>query len=436
MPDAETYLARHIIPELEEALSASRIVNLIGPRQVGKTTLVRDLFNSGRFITLDDMAVLRALEADPAGQLTTLAAGLGDQPLIIDEAQRSKTLALAIKRIVDVNRRKGQFVLTGSSNVFTTADVADSLAGRMRTVKLWPLTMTEVERRPVSRLLDWAVQRTPNLDQLGVPERLSRNQYIDVLLAGGFPEVRNLSLAPRQKQYRDYVDAVVDRDVADILRVRKTDRLRLLIDQMAARSGQELNITGIAKLLGIKRETVDQYLDVLMRLSLVLKLGAWASGEGKREVKNAKFHFVDTGIVCALRRFTAASFDPGANSVALGGLLETFILNEIQRALPLQKADFRLYHWRSPDQREIDILADGGASLVGIEVKASAAVGKDDFRHLDWFGSEGPGRTRAFTGIVFYMGERMLSFGEKRFALPASSLWSAAKSTSETPPRQ
>lgn len=424
MPKAAPYLPRHIIGELEEALRTSRIVNLIGPRQVGKTTLVRDLFSSGRFVTLDDTAVLQAVEEDPAGQLASLAAGLDDQPLIIDEAQRSKVLALAIKKIVDANRRKGQFVLTGSSNAFTTADVADSLAGRMRTIKLWPLTMTEVERRPASRLLDWAVGETPKLAQLGDPAKLSRIQYIDMLLAGGFPETRVLALGPRQKQYRDYVDAIVDRDVADILRVRKTDRLRLLIDQMAARTAQEINIADLAKLLGLKRETVDQYLDVLMRLSLVIKLGAWTSSEGKREIKNAKFHFVDTGMVCALRRFNASAFDPDANPTALGGVLETFILNELQRALPLQDTDVRLYHWRSSDQREIDIVADGGARLLGIEVKASANVSKQDFKHLDWFGSEGPGRTRTFTGIVFYMGERALSFGDRRFALPVSCLWS------------
>ena len=136
MTETETYLSRHLVVELEEAIASARVVNLIGPRQVGKTTLVRDLFGHGRFITLDDAAVLSAIEADPEGQLASLMQDLGQAPLIIDEAQRSKKLALAIKRVVDTDRRKGQFVLTGSSNIFTTTDVADSLAGRMRTLKL------------------------------------------------------------------------------------------------------------------------------------------------------------------------------------------------------------------------------------------------------------------------------------------------------------
>jgi predicted AAA+ superfamily ATPase len=151
MSDTEDYLPRHLIPELEDAIASARVVNLIGPRQVGKTTLVRDLFGNGRFITLDDVAVLAAIEADPEGQLTSLMENLDQAPLILDEAQRSKKLALAIKRVVDTNRRKGQLVLTGSSNVFTITDVADSLAGRMRTLKLWPLSVAEVKRARVSR---------------------------------------------------------------------------------------------------------------------------------------------------------------------------------------------------------------------------------------------------------------------------------------------
>ena len=249
------------------------------------------------------------------------------------------------------------------------------------------------------------------------------------MLAGGLPETRDLPLRPRQRQYRDYVDAVVDRDIADVLQVRKTDRLRLLIDQMAERTADQINVSELSKLLGIRRETVDLYLDALMRLSLAIRLGSWASGEARREVKLAKYHLVDTGMVCALRRLDAGSFDAGAEPAALGGVLESFVFNEIVRQLPLQQGGFRLYHWRSRDRREIDIIVDGGARIIGIEVKASAIVGPGDFKHLDWFATEGPGRTRTFTAIVFYLGENMLSFGERRFALPVSTLWSRANST-------
>ncbi|AQS50050.1 ATPase (plasmid) [Thioclava nitratireducens] len=425
MDEIDEYLPRHLTPELQEALATARVVNLVGPRQVGKTTLVRDLFKRGRFITLDDGAILAAMEADPEGQLTSLAEELADAPVIIDEAQRSPKLALAIKKIVDRNRRKGQFVLTGSSNVFTTAEVADSLAGRMQTLKLWPLTTAEVNRAPASRLIDWAMQSVPALPQISDPAHLGRKDYVDLILRGGYPEIRTLPLRSRQRQYRDYIDAVVDRDVADVMPVRKPDALRFLIDQMAARTAQEINTSELAKLAKLKRETVDQYLDILMRLSLVTKLSAWMPGESKRDIKQPKFHFVDTGIACALRRLNDRSFDIGNSPEALGGLLESFVVGELQRALPMQDEDYRLYHWRSADRREVDILIDGGHRLVGIEVKAATTVAAGDFKHLRWFATDGPGKGRSTVGIVFYLGHEKLTLGEGNFALPLSSLWAA-----------
>lgn len=425
MSEIDEYLPRHLTPELQEALTTARVVNLVGPRQVGKTTLVRDLFKQGRFITLDDTAILAAMEADPEGQLTSLAKEQPDAPVIIDEVQRSPKLALAIKKIVDRNRRKGQFVLTGSSNVFTTGEVADSLAGRMQTLKLWPLTTAEVNRASASRLIDWAMQSAPTLSQISDPAHLERKDYVDLVLMGGYPELRALPPRPRQRQYRDYIDAVVDRDVADVMPVRKPDALRFLIDQMAARTAQEINTSELAKLAKLKRETVDQYLDILIRLSLVTKLSAWMPGESKRDIKQPKFHFVDTGISSALRRLNDRSFDIGHSPEALGGLLESFVVGELQRALPMQDEDYRLYHWRSADRREIDVVIDGGHRLVGIEVKAATTVAADDFKHLKWFAHDGPGKGRSTIGIVFYLGREKLTMGEGNFALPLSTFWAA-----------
>jgi uncharacterized protein len=427
MTEIDEYLPRHLTSELHEALASARVVNLVGPRQVGKTTLVRDLFEEGRFLTLDDAAVLAAVNADPEGQLMSLAQDQSTSPIIIDEAQRSRKLALAIKKIVDNNRRKGQFVLTGSSNVFTTAEVADSLAGRMRTLKLWPLSVAEINRAPVNRLIDWAMQDAPSLAEIAEPVPLGRKDYIDLMLAGGFPETRMLPLRSRQRQYRDYVDAVVDRDVADIMPIRKPDALRFLIDQMATRTAQEINTSELAKLAKLKRETVEQYLDILMRLSMVTKLSAWMPGEGKRDIKQPKFHFVDTGIATALRRLNDKSFEIGNSPEALGGLLESFVVGELQRALPMQDDDYRLYHWRSADRREIDLLVDGGHRLVGLEIKSAATVSADDFKHLRWFAKDGPGRGRRVSGIVLYLGQEKLTFGDGNFALPLSTLWTPLK---------
>lgn len=425
MIEQEDILPRHLSAKLDKALGSARIVNIVGPRQAGKTTLVRDLYKNGKFITLDDESVLTAIETDPGGQLESLTTDLDSEPLIIDEVQRSKGLVLAIKKTVDSNRRKGQFILAGSSNIFTSTRVADSLAGRMRVLKLWPLTVSEMRKRNPSMILTWALSPAPKLAELPIPEKTGRQAYIDIILRGGFPELFPLAVKDRQEYYRDYVDAIVDRDVADVLPVRKTDALRRLINQLAVRTASELNFSEICELVGVQRNTLDQYLEVLSRLSVVAKLGAWASGESRREIKNAKNHFVDTGVACALRRLTSESFHADANPVALGGLMESFVYSELLRSAPYQDQDFRFYHWRDSRGREIDILAESATRLIGIEVKASTAVSPQDFKHLRWFAEKGPGTTKKVTALIFYLGQEKLSFGNGIFALPVSTLWSA-----------
>jgi len=308
--------------------------------------------------------------------------------------------------------------------VFTTLEVADSLAGRMRTIKLWPLTVSETLERQPNRVLDWAITKTPVITDLGTADTISREEYIDLILRGGFPETRQLSTRQRNRQYQSYVDAVVDRDVADILRIRKTDALRRLIEQLAARTACETNTTTLSRLIGIERPTVDEYMDVLIRLSMIVKLPAWTSSESKRDIKQPKYHFADTGIAAALRQMTAETFNFDADPGALGSMLESFVHSELQKSLPNQQNDFRLYHWRSANQKEIDILAESATRLVGIEIKASSAVTEENLKNLKRFAKTGPGKSKQFTGIVFYLGEHKLTFGDGIFALPASILWS------------
>ena len=420
---ATAILPRHLNKEIDEALTSARVVNIVGPRQSGKTTLVRDLLGKGRFVTLDDEAVLTAIDADPVGQLQGLVAETGNAPLVIDEAQRSARLALAIKKLVDENRRMGQFVLTGSSNIFTSAGVADSLAGRVRTLKLLPLSAAEIHQQGPARLLDWAGRANPDLAHLPPPGVITRDVYIDLILRGGYPEIRDFDQRPRQRRYRDYLDAVIDRDVADVLKVRKTDALRRLVDQIAVRTGEELNIQQLTGIVGVRRSTLDQYLDVLTRLSIMARLGAWASGEARREIRNAKSHMLDTGLAAALRRLTDRSFAPDASPTALGGLVESSVYVELLKSIPYQAEDWRLYHWRGAGGREVDILAESDRRLVAFEVKASTTVVEADFKHLRWFASDGPGASWRVTAIVIYLGERPLSFGERLFALPLSSFW-------------
>ena len=187
-------LPRHMTPMLTEALQSARVVNVIGPRQAGKTTLVRELYGRGRFVTLDHEATLTAFEADPAGQLEAFIAD-GAAPLIIDEAQRSKRLALAIKAQIDLHRRMGQVLLTGSSNIFSSAEVMDSLAGRVQTLMLHPLSAAEIYHGTPCCLLDWA-QRSAGLAALPNIPKVSRRETVDLITSAAIPKSDRSTSAP------------------------------------------------------------------------------------------------------------------------------------------------------------------------------------------------------------------------------------------------
>jgi predicted AAA+ superfamily ATPase len=171
---------------------------------------------------------------------------------------------------------------------------------------------------------------------------------------------------------------------------------------------------------------VSDYIDILHRLGIVHRLGAWTSSGGHREVRASKLHFLDTGCASALRAEDSSSFGISADPVALGHLLESFVLIELEKSLPYLVKRWRLYHWRQ-EGREIDIVAEAPGRLLAVfEMKASATVGISDFRHINWFLSEGPGKSYKGIGFIIYLGDDLLSFGAGRIALPLSMLWSFA----------
>jgi uncharacterized protein len=424
-------IPRHLAEKVARTLPSSRVVNIVGPRQTGKTTLVRDMLQAARFLTLDDEGLLSSLALDPFGQLTAVAAEARDAglPVVIDEVQRLPEITLALKRIVDGDRRPGQFVLTGSSDIFTTPKALDSLAGRVSTLTLRPLSIAEIQRRGPCGLLD-AVRDdlTDLLDMLPPPLPFGRIEAIDLIVRGGFPEIRPLDGADRMARYRAYVDSIVERDVAPVAEIRRPDTLRRLINQFAHRTAQELNVAGLSAALGARKETVTGYLDVLSRLGIVHRLGAWTSSGARKEVKSPKLHFMDTGCATALRGEDVGSFGLGADPAALGHLLESFVFCELEKSLPFLDRQWELYHWRNAP-REVDIVAESpGRILALFEMKASATVDWSDFRHVDWFLKDGPGHAYKGAAFVVYLGNQVLPFGPGRVALPLSVFWSYATS--------
>ena len=425
-------IQRHLAVQIQEALEVSRIVNVVGPRQSGKSTLVQHQVPIAEYLTMDSDGIREALRADAYSQLRLLAdrqrsSDLPYLPIALDEVQRVPEITLALKRIVDEDNVKGQFILTGSADVFSLANAGDSLAGRVHTLILRPLSAAEIHGVGPCQLLDivdGAVAQV--VHRLPTARPYTRAEALDLIVRGGFPEMRVLKDKQRMTRYSSYVDSLIVKDAPIVAPVRKPDVLRRLIDQLAARTAQELNMAKLCDAVGARKETVGGWVDILERVCLVQRLPSWASSATKRAIHWPKLHFLDTGCASALRNEKATSFDLGADPTALGPLLESFVYLELEKSLPALNSPWQLSHWRS-GRAEIDIVAENpGRNLALFEVKATSKVSKADFNSINWFLEDGPGKAMAekSVGFVVYLGDQLLSMGPGRICLPLSMFWS------------
>jgi uncharacterized protein len=200
--------------------------------------------------------------------------------------------------------------------------------------------------------------------------------------------------------------------------------LRRLINQLADRTAEELNVAKICNAVGVTKPTVNDWLDVPSRLGMVYRLPAWTSSRARRDIRAPKLHFMDTGCATALRGEAAASFGIAGAPLALGRILESYVMAELEKTLALTQKSWTLHHWRM-ENREIDIVLDGpGRELALFDVKPSTSIDSNDFRNIDWFLTSGPGRTHAGVGFVVYLGDQLVTMGAGRIALPLSMLWS------------
>jgi predicted AAA+ superfamily ATPase len=404
--------SRHLEGRLRDALADTRIVALVGPRQSGKTTLARKIVaDSGMsYVTLDDQQTREFARDDPNG----FVRGLGSA--VIDEVQRAPSLVLALKLAVDEDPSPGRFLITGSVDLFRITASPDSLAGRVETLELLPFSQAELEARPPSRFLERAFAGDfPALELTGRTADL-----IDRVVAGGYPEaVARVTPARRRAWLIEYARALGRRDIVEIASVSKLEELSRLIEYAAVASGQLLNATALAAPLGVDAKTADRWIGLLEQLFVVRRVRAWHRNDLKRLVKSPKLHFVDSGLLTALRHVTAA--DLGTNRTKLGSLLECFVHSELLKIIALMPSLPTISHYRDKDQNEVDFVIEHELAVVGVEVKASATVNRDDLTGLQRL-REAAGSAFA-CGIVLYDGDRIQRAGDRLFAVPFRELW-------------
>ena len=402
---------RFVETRVQEALVDTRVVLLCGPRQSGKTTLVQRIAGDAiPFFTLDDATALTAASADPVGFIRDL------DRAVIDEIQRAPGLILAIKTTVDADPRPGRFLLTGSADLMTLPRVADSLAGRMGIVRLLPLAQAELQGAPTSFLDRVFAGKLPTSRSPVIGEGL-----VETVLAGGYPEALTRSGWRRRHDWHlDYIEAIVQRDVRDVVRIEQLGAMPRLLRVLAEHSGQLVNSSGAGAPLGMNHVTTRRYMAVLENLFLVHFLPPWYTNALKRVTKSPKLHFLDAGLLAALRGITPDRLR--RDRTPFGAVLETFVLGELLKLASWADDRYTFSHFRDKERNEVDIvIEDGLGRVAGIEVKASATVSERDFSGLRRLATAAG---ESFTlGLVLYDGERTVSFGDRTAAVPISALW-------------
>ena len=402
---------RWIKPRIAEAMADTPVVLLAGPRQAGKTTLVRQVAENGlRYLTLDDELTLLSAREDPVGMIRSL------DRAVIDEIQRAPALLLAIKKSVDEDRRPGRFLLTGSANLMALPTVTDSLAGRMETLSLLPLSQSEI----AGQSRNWIDSVfTGQLPRPGSSART--DDLVDRVLRGGYPEAISRATARRRTAWaRQYLDAILARDVRDVAGIEKLDQLPRFLRALAQTAGQMCNYTQLGGQVGLDGKTAAKYISVFEHMYLLKRVDVWARNRLNRVVKAPKLQFIDAGLLATLLDLTADEVEK--DRTRFGNVLETFVFGELLKHTTTAESDYRLLYYRDADKVEVDVVIENAVGqVVGVEIKSAATIKEGDLRGLRKLA--GLAGDSFKMGVLLYDGDETLPLGDGVWAAPLSTLW-------------
>ena len=355
------------------SLEFSPITYLAGPRQAGKSTLAKMMGVGREFLSLDNIETLISAQNQPRDFIMERK-GL----CVIDEIQRAPELILPIKESVDNHKIPGQFLLTGSANLLNIPTLSDSLAGRMILLNLLPLSAGEIMGKKNSWLQKIFSEKIGDIFQ-NVKD-ISYEDICKFIVNGGYPIIwQDMSAAKRDMWFESYIGTMIERDLRDITNFVDVMRMHRLFSDLALRSASIINVLEVARKCQIPAASVTLYMAALESIFLTSKIPCYFTNLHKRLVKAPKFYLNDTGILCNILRITEdTNF---VEKPEWGGVLETFIYNEIKKQLSWSSERIDILHYRTYDGKEVDfVLENGNRDIIGIEVKASKNI-TEHFTH-------------------------------------------------------
>ena len=369
-------IIRHLTPALRRAAERYPVVTVTGPRQSGKTTLVRAVFPGYRYASLEAPDVRARAIADPRGFLAQ-----GDR-MILDEIQRAPELLSYVQGLVDEDGRPGRFIVTGSQNILLMKSVSQTLAGRTALLLLLPFSLAE--------LYGFGALDPSELDRRGaalepaVAKRLADMDPWATLLTGFYPPVHDRGLSPREWM-ADYFRTYVERDLREVTQVLDLRTFETFVRLAAARTATELNLSGLASDAGVTHQTARRWLTALEIGYVATTLPPHHANYRKRLRKRPRLHFLDPGLVCYLLGIEdAATLE---RHPLRGAIFESFVVSELMKAFAAMRRDPNLYFWRDATGHEIDVLIDAGVRLIPVEVKSGRTVPPDAVAALKWWTS-------------------------------------------------
>jgi len=364
-------IRRTLEKRLKEAVKQYPVVTVTGPRQSGKTTLVRALFKDYRYVSLELPDQREFSIEDPRGFLDQF-----DGPVILDEVQRTPELFSYIQVMVDEHSDwRGRFILTGSQNFLLLQNISQSLAGRCAVLHLLPFALSELEGRGAI-----------SPEKLGktVPKKIRppKAGLLETLFTGFYPPIHDRQLPPHD-WLSNYYQTYLERDVRSILNVGDIETFGRFVRLCAGRTGQLLNLSGLASDCGITHTTAKRWISLLEASFIVMLLRPHYKNFGKRLIKSPKLYFLDTGLLCYLLgvRTPQELFQRSER----GAVFESFVLSELYKNFLHRGEQPGLYFWRDASGHEVDIVIDTGEELIPIEIKSAQTVASDFFNNLKYF---------------------------------------------------